>query len=72
MIRRTLSRARLNVERYWESRRLSPLYSPGPPDSGLDAHLHAALGWLKRAQDAGADRGVSYGVLFGGDFDVSY
>jgi hypothetical protein len=28
--------------------------------------------WLKRAQDAGVDRGVSYGVLFGRDFDVSY
>jgi hypothetical protein len=28
--------------------------------------------WLKRAQDAGVDRGVSYGVLFGQDFDVSY
>lgn len=28
--------------------------------------------WLKRAQDAGADRGVSYGVKFGQDFDLSY
>ncbi len=28
--------------------------------------------WLKRAQDAGTDGGVSYGVLFGADFDVSY
>jgi hypothetical protein len=28
--------------------------------------------WLKRAQDAGDDRGVSYGVRFGSDFDVSY
>jgi uncharacterized protein YyaL (SSP411 family) len=34
--------------------------------------LSAALDWLKRAQDAGIDRGVSYGVKFGSDFEVSY
>jgi uncharacterized protein YyaL (SSP411 family) len=28
--------------------------------------------WLKRAQDAGADRGVSYGAYFGQEFDLSY
>jgi len=35
-------------------------------------HLREAIEWLKRAQDAGVDRGVSYGVFFGNDFDVSY
>ena len=35
-------------------------------------HMQAALGWLMRAQDAGADRGISYGVPFGQDFLPSY
>jgi len=55
-----------------QRRQLAPLYSPGPYDLDLQCHLSEALGWLKRAQDSGADRGVSYGVLFGQDFDVSY
>jgi hypothetical protein len=48
------------------------LYSPNPSNHDLEAHLTAALDWLKRAQDAGKDRGVSYGVTFGQDFDASY
>src|SRR5687768_6949590 len=60
----------------WESRqqrvRLSPLYVPDSGDLDLQRHLDAALEWLRRAQDAGSDRGVSYGVLFGDDFDLSY
>lgn len=60
----------------WEERRrrrqLAPLYSPDHADLDLQRHLREALEWLKRAQDAGADRGVSYGVLFGQDFDLSY
>ena len=55
-----------------EGRRLAPLYAPDPRDLDLEAHLSAAMDWLKRAQDAGDDRGVSYGVRFGSDFDVSY
>jgi len=61
---------------FWEHRRqrvhLAPLYSPDANDLDLQHHLHEAMEWLKRAQDAGADRGVSYGVFFGQDFDVSY
>jgi uncharacterized protein YyaL (SSP411 family) len=72
LLRKALGRARSNWVRYWESRRLSPLYSPDPASLDPQAHLDAALDWLKRAQDAGADRGVSYGVRFGDDFDVSY
>jgi hypothetical protein len=34
--------------------------------------LREAADWLKRAQDAGADRGVSWGVDFGGPFLGSY
>lgn len=51
---------------------LAPLYSPDPNDLDLHHHLDEAIEWLKRAQDAGLDRGVSYGVIFGQDFDVSY
>ncbi len=38
----------------------------------IEAHLHEAAQWLVRAQDAGADQGVSYGARFGGDFYASY
>ena len=48
------------------------LYSPDTADLDVPRHLDEALAWLKRAQDAGADRGVSYGVSFGEDFDLSY
>lgn len=34
--------------------------------------MDEALNWLKRAQDAGSDRGVAYGTPFGKDFEVSY
>lgn len=51
---------------------LAPLYAPDPHDLDRASHLHEAMEWLKRAQDAGADRGVSYGVAFGQDFDLSY
>ena len=72
LIRRIARRAELEWTRYTESRRLAPLYAPDPQNLDLEAHLSAALDWLKRAQDAGDDRGVSYGVRFGSDFDVSY
>ena len=55
-----------------EDRALSVLYAPDQNDLDRDRHLAAAMEWLKRAQDAGIDRGVSYGVRFGEDFDVSY
>lgn len=55
-----------------QKRRLAPLYSPDPKDLDLQAHVREAVAWIQRAQDAGKDRGVSYGVRFGEDFDVSY
>ena len=55
-----------------EKRRLSPMYSPTASDLDVDAHIREALAWLKRAQDAGTDRGVSYGARFGHDFEASY
>lgn len=51
---------------------LGPLYAPQANDLDATRHLNEAMEWLKRAQDAGTDRGVAYGVRFGDDFDVSY
>jgi hypothetical protein len=51
---------------------LAPLYAPDAQDFDLARHIRETTDWLKRAQDAGVDRGVSYGVFFGEDFDVSY
>jgi hypothetical protein len=48
------------------------LYQPDASDLDTTRHLSEAMAWLMRAQDAGADAGVSYGVFFGHDFDVSY
>ena len=72
LIRKVVRRAQSEWDQYLETRRLTPLYSPDPANLDLEAHLSAALDWLKRAQDAGNDRGVSYGVKFGSDFDVGY
>ncbi len=72
LIRKITRRAQSEWDQYSETRRLAPLYSPDPANLDLEAHLSAALAWLKRAQDAGSDRGVSYGVKFGSDFEVSY
>jgi hypothetical protein len=52
--------------------RLVPLYSPDPNNLDLSQHMSAALDWLKRAQDARNNGGVSYGVQFGSGFMESY
>jgi len=72
LAKKVARRVRAGWKRSAEKRHLSPLYSPDPSNLDLDAHLTAALDWLKRAQDAGTDRGVSYGVVFGQGFDASY
>ena len=73
---RTGARALGELARFRRERRqrvrLAPLYAPDADDLDLTRHVHETIGWLKRAQDAGKDRGVSYGVFFGEDFDVSY
>ena len=70
------SKVKKNLVHLWEHQRqriqLTRLYAPDADDLDLQRHLHEAIEWLKRAQDAGTDRGVSYGLLFGQDFDVSY
>lgn len=58
--------------RHQERVQLGPLYAPQANDLDATRHLNDAMDWLKRAQDAGTDRGVAYGVRFGDDFDVSY
>lgn len=64
------------LARSWRERRerirLAPLYAPDAGDLDATRHVREIIDWLKRAQDAGVDRGVSYGVRFGDDFDVSY
>ncbi len=37
-----------------------------------DLHLRESIGWIKRAQDFGTDRGVSWGTKFGQGFQPSY
>jgi hypothetical protein len=73
---RMAARAAREMSRRWGERRqrirLAPLYSPDANDLDLTRHARETTEWLKRAQDAGVDRGVSYGVFFGEDFDVSY
>jgi hypothetical protein len=60
------------LEQRRERVELSPLYNPDPTDLDRSRHLDEAMAWLERAQDAGNDRGVAYGVRFGQNFDVSY
>ena len=50
----------------------SGLYRASATDSDLETHLREAVEWLKRAQDAGTNKGVSYGAEFGGPFLESY
>jgi uncharacterized protein YyaL (SSP411 family) len=55
-----------------ERRRLGRLYGPAHDNVDRRRHLSEAVQWLERAQDAGTDRGVSYGVRFGEGFLPSY
>ncbi|MBU6366623.1 MAG: hypothetical protein KJT01_10480 [Gemmatimonadetes bacterium] len=72
LVQKAAGRASVVWRRRVERARLAPLYARNDHDLDLERHRLEALAWLKRAQDAGTDRGVSYGVPFGGDFDVSY
>jgi hypothetical protein len=48
------------------------LFHDSPSNTDIERHLHEAVEWLKRAQDNGDDRGVSYGADFGGPLLQSY
>ena len=69
---RTVAKVMYGLKTTLERWQLAGLYSPDAHDLDLQRHLDAAIEWLKRAQDAGRDRGVSYGVRLGSDFQESY
>lgn len=52
--------------------RLGRLYHEAHAETNVEQHLQEAIEWLMRAQDAGEDRGISYGAEFGGPFLQSY
>lgn len=62
------SGALLRVDRF----RRSGLFHDSPSNTDIDQHLREAVEWLKRAQDIGPNRGVSYGADFGGPWLESY
>ena len=62
------NRALLRVDRFQRG----GLFHDSPSNTDIDRHLREAVEWLKRAQDSGADRGVSYGADFGGPLLDSY
>lgn len=55
-----------------ERRLKAPLYTAEHSNLDLALHVFEAAQWLKRAQDHGSDRGVSYGSDFGKGFLPSY
>jgi hypothetical protein len=57
---------------YADRLRRGKLYHEAPVNADLERHLREAVLWLQRAQDAGADRGVSYGLDIGGSWEPSY
>jgi hypothetical protein len=57
---------------YADRLRRANLYHDALVDTDLARHMLEAVEWLKRAQDAGTNRGVSYGVDFGGSWQESY
>ncbi len=54
-----------------ERRRKTPLYTSLHSSLDPDVHLREAAAWLKRAQDHGSDRGVSYGTRLGEGFTAA-
>ena len=72
LVRRTILAPWRRFSSFSEQYRLAPLYSPDPSDLDHQRHVEEAMGWLKRAQDSGSDRGVAHSVPFGGDFGTSY
>ena len=71
-MRSYLGRLRASASLYVDRLRRGGRYRPDSGEIDLDRHLRAAADWLVRAQDAGNDRGVSYGAEMGGPFLASY
>ena len=71
-LREMARRAKHAVVDEWQRRTLGRLYSPTRNNFDAKVHIREAAAWLMRAQDAGDDRGVSWGVRFTEDFRGSY
>src|SRR5205823_2720030 len=71
-VRSTASRLKQVAIDIRDKQRFGRMYLPDPLNQDVEEHIQAAIQWLKRAQDAGPDRGVSYGAVFGSDFQQSY
>jgi hypothetical protein len=56
----------------WKRVRLSGCYTDLHNNLDPNVHLREAIEWMKRAQDFGTDRGVSYGARFRQGFLPSY
>ena len=56
----------------WDRVKLSGLYTHRHTNLDPELHLQESIAWLKRAQDSGTDRGVSYGARLGQKFQASY
>ena len=61
-----------SLKQRWDRVRWSGLYTDLHRNLDPDVHLRESIEWLKRAQDFGDDRGVSYGTRFGQGFQLSY
>lgn len=72
LVSKSVRRVSRLVEARRERLQRAPLYAPDMSDLDVERHIREAMAWLKRAQDAGSDRGVSYGTQFGQDFEPSY
>jgi uncharacterized protein YyaL (SSP411 family) len=57
---------------YADRLRRANLYRNSGGNTDPERHVREAAEWLTRAQDAGTNRGVSYGVDFGGPWEESY
>lgn len=56
----------------WNRWKHAGLYTGIHHNLDPDTHLREAAAWLRRAQDHGSDRGVSYGAVFGEGLLPSY
>lgn len=72
LLSRLANRTVKHVRGVADRRRLGGLYGAEHDNVDRGLHLHEAVRWLERAQDAGDDRGVSYGARFGDGFLASY
>ena len=71
-VRGTVRSVRDAASAAWQRHKLGKLYSDSAANLAPALHLREAIDWLCRAQDAGEDRGFSYGARLGEAFLPSY